>query len=275
MTTTIEWTRGDDGSPGVSWNPTRGCSRVSPGCVNCYAERQAGRFAGSGGPYEGLLHPTGAWNGRIRTVESALNAPYHWRKPRRVFVDSMSDLFHEAVPFDFIDKVFDTMLANPRHTFQILTKRPDRMSRYVKGHSRWKCERAKLPRHIWLGTSCEDQATADERIPTLTGIRTPVLFVSFEPMLGPIDPALICGINWAIIGGESGPGARSCAISWIDNLVRKCKSNLLPTFVKQLGANPVDDFGQRLPYIHQRKGNDMAEWPEHLRVREWPAVEER
>jgi protein gp37 len=293
--TSIQWTD-------RSWNPVRGCSRKSAGCINCYAEPIARRFSGPGLPYEGLVHPNGTWNGRIREVESALNEPLTWRKPARVFVNSMSDLFHENLSFDFIDKVFAMMTVAPQHTFQILTKRPERMLEYMK---RDKLCGGSLVENPWplpnvhLGVSVENQPTADERIPLLHQTPAAVRFVSFEPVIAPIDvqypesiwpkgppmccsgmdcgcmgkpiePPLIYGIGWAILGGESGPGARPCALGWLKDLVNDCKTWKVPVFVKQLGAKPTNREGEPCPHIHARKGDDMSEWPNELKVREWP-----
>ena len=184
---------------------------VSRGCESCYAMKQAHRFSGPGKPYAGLteLGPQGPrWNGKIRLVPEALEQPLHWWKPRRVFVNSMSDLFHEDVPFEFIDRVFAVMLCSPRQTFQILTKRPARMLQYMltdSGFGRsgyiWnaaykvtgiKVPKGKMPPpfpypHVWLGVSVENQATADERIPILLQTPAAVRWVSVEPLLGPVD----------------------------------------------------------------------------------------
>jgi protein gp37 len=204
-TSSIQWTD-------KTWNPVRGCSVVSPGCVNCYAMKQAHRFSGKGKPYHGLTKLTKAgpqWTGAVRTVESALLEPLSWRQPARVFVNSMSDLFHEGVPDAFIDQVFATMAAGHRHTYQVLTKRADRMRAYLSdpgleerihlasldrfGHTQdfdaqvdsWVYGRWPLP-NVWLGVSVENQKYADERIPQLLQTPAAVRFISAEPLLGPI-----------------------------------------------------------------------------------------
>lgn len=206
MPTKIEWT--DE-----TWNPVRGCSRVSEGCRNCYAEGVAARFTGAGMPYEGLITKTTkgpTWNGEIKLVPEKLDQPLRWTRPRRIFVNSMSDLFHPAVPDEFVDKVFAVMALAKQHTFQILTKRPDRMLRYFTHHfTRSKCSRKAsefsgkrdsegggdisvsdgpfpLP-NVWLGVSIEDQATADDRIPLLLKTPAAVRWISAEPLLGPVD----------------------------------------------------------------------------------------
>lgn len=232
----IEWTD-------RTWNPVRGCSIVSPGCVNCYAMKFAHRFNRPGGPYEGLTKATSAgpqWTGKVQLVESSLREPLSWRNPARVFVNSMSDLFHESVPDDFIDRVFSVMALVPRHTFQILTKRPSRMLSYLSKPERrsniafdvrkamdgWPKEYEiadavesgetwPLP-NVWLGVSCEDQERADERIPLLLETPAALRFVSAEPLLGPID-FVLNGIrvpNWDedwrynVLSGEEWAGPR-------------------------------------------------------------------
>ena len=311
----IEWTD-------RTWNPVRGCSIVSPGCVNCYAMTFAHRFNRPGGPYEGLTKATTAgpqWTGQVQLVESALREPLSWRKPARVFVNSMSDLFHESVPDDFIDRVFAVMALAQRHTFQILTKRPSRMSAYLSKLGRrsnvaWNIrttmdgwpreydivdaveseETWPLP-NVWLGVSCEDQQRADERIPLLLQTPAAVRFISAEPLLGPIDlrtggevtevghidwlrgfrgsEPKIPSIDWVICGGESGPKARPCDVRWLRSIVGQCKVSGVPVFVKQLGSAPIKVQAgivlDRL-WLTDRKGGDPSEWPEDLRVRQFP-----
>ncbi len=301
-----------------TWNPVRGCSIVSPGCINCYAMKQAHRFSGNGRAYKGLTKQTKAgpqWTGEIRTVESALDEPYCWKQPQRVFVNSMSDLFHEGVPFEFISEVFTTMWQNTRHTFQILTKRPERMLEFY----RWNY-RSMDPReaeadwlgcgpNIWLGVSCEDQQRADERIPLLLQTPAAVRFISAEPLLGPIS--LVHGVDWVIVGGESGPKARPCESAWIGRLVGQCVYADVPCFVKQVGAHVIvrndslatdrpaayddlwpeppegwddgtngnidrtDDGYQGAPiriFLKDSHGGDPSEWPADLRLREFPSA---
>jgi protein gp37 len=215
-TSSIEWTD-------RTWNPVRGCSVISPGCTNCYAMKQAHRFSGEGRAYFGLTKQTKAgpqWTGQIRCVDSALEEPLRWRTPSRIFVNSMSDLFHEDVPFDFVDRVFAVMTLAPQHTFQILTKRAERMRDYIRGIdgsaeraedlNRAACavadglserfcrsyalsvdtglQRAGWPLpNVWLGVSVENQKYADERIPLLQQTLAAIRFISYEPALGPIN----------------------------------------------------------------------------------------
>jgi len=202
--TGIEWTD-------ATWNPVRGCTRISPGCVNCYAESIAARFSGPGMPYEGLarMTPSGPrWTGKFRLVDRHLLDPLRWKKPRKVFVNSMSDLFHESMPDEWIDKVFAVMCMAKEHTFQVLTKRSRRMRDYFaqgmeKLTYRWGWEAQAImrsrgddatdkepkwpPSNVWLGVSVEDQANADKRLPDLIATPAAVRFVSYEPALGPVD----------------------------------------------------------------------------------------
>jgi protein gp37 len=204
--TTIEWCD-------KTWNPLRGCTRVSEGCKHCYAEKIAYRFSGPGHAFEGLAKKVGneaRWTGKVMLVEKELETPFSWKNPSKVFVNSVSDLFHESVPFDFIDEVFYTMALAERHTFQILTKRPERMLEYFRSVEErfrlqlgriWFSSGKYIARHygtdfleknwplknVWLGVSVEDQKTADERIPLLLQVPAAIRFLSCEPLLGPVD----------------------------------------------------------------------------------------
>lgn len=272
--TKIEWTHGE-GYVGRTWNPTLGCDKVSAGCTNCYAIRQAFRMACMGRPeYSGLTYQRADgsmnWTGQVNLMHSRLNAPFGWKEPSMVFVDSMSDLFHEDVPDAFIAEVFGTMAYSPEHIYQVLTKRPERMRRFV---SEWVDFRSVL-KNVWFGVSTEDQEQADARIPYLLDTPAAVRFLSVEPQLGDVElydfvgtrrPDNV-GIHWVITGGESGPGARPYDPQWAVSLIRQCRLLGVPVFVKQMGAKPV---GLKL---HSRKGNDWSEWPEELRVREFPKV---
>lgn len=381
--TKIEWT--DDNA---RWNPVVGCTRASRGCDNCYAvvmsnrldgmakaDRAAGRDPGKKANYEGLtvLNNRGDrhFNGTVRCVEDALTIPLGWKQPRVCFVNSMSDLFHKDVPFEFIDRVFAVMALCPQHTFQVLTKRPERMAKYLRtiadagsesdifdhlwdvagcivgGHAADKAFSAiewPLP-NVWLGTSVEDQDAADERIPHLLRCPAAIRFLSCEPLLGAVEmgPFLdgddlskcekcgyvnhidafdCCGadegklfcnqcgaegdhwatendrIDWVIVGGESGKGARPCNIDWIRSIVSQCRDAGTACFVKQLGERPVMDeeafYAETEPWRksllfagrwkgqtddgvigfsgHNKKGDKPHEWPADLRVREMPEV---
>lgn len=247
--TGIEWTD-------ATWNPTRGCTIVSEGCRNCYAMRQAHRHNRPGGAYEGLtrMTPTGPkWTGEVRAVYTKLSDPMKWSKPRMVFVDSMSDLFHERVMDSFIHDVFDVMTNASRHTYQILTKRPARMLDWA----RWWFRGRELAPNIWLGVSAEDQKAWDERVPLLRETPAAVRWVSAEPLLGPIVPVVL-DIDWLVVGGESGPGARPMDLSWATYLRDECKGARVPFFMKQLSQTS----GQ--PY------KDFNSFPPELQVREYP-----
>jgi protein gp37 len=237
----------------------------------------------------------------VELVEKHLMDPLHWKKPQRVFVNSMSDLFHEALPDEAIDRVFAVMALCPQHTFQVLTKRPERMNRYVSGkqHGRM-CKiarqipvrgekpNARFPlSNVWLGVSVEDQKTADERIPLLLQTPAAVRFVSYEPALGPVDfdetrdwltwnyvyrrnrmNGCMNTIDQVIVGGESGPGARPFNIEWARNVIAQCKDAGTKVFFKQAGSNPVLD-NNRL-HLNDRKGGDLSELPSDIGLREYP-----
>jgi protein gp37 len=311
-TSSIEWTD-------ATWNPVSGCTRVSAGCDNCYAVVMTRRLAkmGQAAKYGGLVNEGKRhFNGVVRTHEDALELPLSWKKPRRIFVNSMSDLFHRDVPFEFIDRVFAVAALTPRHTYQVLTKRPDRAAEYFAqltpdrlidvvafdyGEEAWmfagnwidgwsqprevpsdgnpldgSVKRWPLP-NVWIGTSVENQAAADERIPHLLSTPAAVRFLSCEPLLGPVDLRLYASgevlpsdrepfaeradlLHWVIVGGESGPHARPMDVEWARGLLQQCRDAEVPCFVKQLGGHPD-------------KRGDMAEWPEDLRVREMPVTD--
>ncbi len=375
----IEWT--DE-----TWNPVRGCSRISPGCEHCYAERQAIRQAGPGKPYEGLVR-TGKngprWTGKLAFDPVKLGEPLRWREPRRVFVNSMSDLFHPSLTDEQIAAVFGVMAASYGHTFQVLTKRADRMEAWFEWVKRrpaeltvpsqerssedidgrvgahYKpalyCQRSArrvqaeagpgtgkrvnpychtdwpLP-NVWIGVSVEDQKRATERLDRLARVPAVVRFASAEPLLEEVDlgpwlrPVPGCGhvgsdgccahpdnllpechrdvhcpagkyrgLDWVIVGGESGPGARRFDVMWARRIVDNCRASQVPVFVKQLGANPMASASassisvdRKLPgggrlslkmasfessttlCLRDGKGGDPSEWPEDLRVREYP-----
>jgi len=292
----------------ATWNPVRGCSKVSPGCKNCYAETFSERWRGiKGHPFEQGFD--------LRLVPEKLAEPLRWKKPRRIFVNSMSDLFHEDVHDEYIAVVFAVMAACPQHTFQVLTKRAERMGRWFmwmteSGYALCVAQRQPWPLpNVWLGVSVEDQQRAAERIPHLLSVPAALRFLSCEPLLGPVDlrpwlgnvvgfegtpgrPGVDAftvrpGTGWVIVGGESGPGARPFDLEWARGIVSQCKSARVPVFVKQVGAAPVSSdtgdylgrkqfmwqsgLAQRLAIrLNDRKGGDTAEWPEDIRVRQFP-----
>src|SRR5581483_8168946 len=222
--TSIEWTD-------ATWNPVAGCTVLSPGCTNCYAMRMAARLDAMSMPkYRGLTRKSGrrsVWTGKVRLDRTALEVPRRWRKPRKIFVNSMSDLFHEAVPAEFVADVWSVIETTPQHTYQILTKRPERMLEVTRS----------LPvlKNVWLGTSVESSDFVG-RIDTLRKIRASIKFVSFEPLLSSVANANLGGIQWAIVGGESGPRARPMAKGWVDEIEAMCREFDVAFFFKQWGG---------------------------------------
>lgn len=222
--TSIEWTD-------ATWNPVAGCTIVTAGCTNCYAMRMAARLDAMGAEkYRGLTRKSGkraVWTGHVRADAASLDVPRRWKKPRRVFVNSMSDLFHEKVPVAFVRRVWKVMEETPRHTYQILTKRPDRLKAVADSLPT-------LP-NVWLGASVEDDRVLD-RIDVLRTVPAAVRFVSFEPLIGSVRNARLRGIHWAIVGGESGPRARSMDPLWVDEIEALCRRTGTAFFFKQWGG---------------------------------------
>ena len=246
------------------------------------------------------------WTGRVELIPSKLDEPLRWRKPQRVFVNSMSDLFHESLSFKDISRVYGVMARAHWHTFQVLTKRPERRAEFFREGDRldqclgaafgigpsWRHAPSPpgdfawpLP-NVWEGTSIENQATADERIPLLLQTPAAKRFVSYEPALGPIDfdPWVTpCGcttvvehrrLDWVIVGGESGPGARPFDLAWARSTIRQCREAGVACFMKQWGAHPFDSEDRANAHVasrKDRKGGNPSEWPEDLMVREFPA----
>lgn len=234
--TSIEWTD-------ATWNPVAGCAIITPGCTNCYAMRMAARLEAMGvEKYQGLTRKSGdryIWTGKVKVDEASLDAPLRWRKPRKIFVNSMSDLFHEDVPAAFIARVWDVMRRTPQHTYQILTKRPERMRDVVP-----RIAESILP-NVWLGTSVEDSAVLG-RLDDLRGVPAHVRFVSFEPLIGSVAGADLTGISWAIVGGESGPRARPMAEEWVDEIYELCEDSRTAFFFKQWGGKNKKAAGRLL-----------------------------
>lgn len=224
--TSIEWTDS-------TWNPVAGCTVISAGCTNCYAMRMAARLeAMNVEKYNGLTRKSGrryVWTGRIRLDERALSIPLMWKKPRKIFVNSMSDLFHEDVPGEFVARVWSVMSETPRHTYQILTKRPDRLTKITKQQG--------LPNllNVWLGTSVEDGSVL-YRLDELRETSAAVRFVSFEPLIGSVAGAVLDGVHWAIVGGESGPRARPMKEKWVEEIHSLCLETGTAFFFKQWGG---------------------------------------
>jgi protein gp37 len=230
--TSIEWTD-------ATWNPVAGCTVLSPGCTNCYAMRMAARLDAMGtAKYRGLTRKSGrrfVWTGKIRLDRTALRIPKSWRKPRRIFVNSMSDLFHEAVPVNFVADVWAVMSSTPWHTYQILTKRPDRMAEQTRS----------LPvlGNVWLGTSVENVDYLS-RIDDLRTVNASIRFVSFEPLLGSVGEPDLRKIDWVIVGGESGPRSRPMLEEWVDGIEIACRRSGTAFFFKQWGGVRKHETGR-------------------------------
>jgi len=251
----------------ATWNPVRGCSRVSPGCGGanheggCYAEKIAARFSGPGQPYEGFARRTpngGQWTGKLALVEESLDLPLRWKRPRRIFVNSMSDLFHEALPDAAIDQVLEVIGAcddqDRGHIFQILTKRGVRQRDYMRSaraydawNRRCMAQEAWPPRNIWLGVSVEDQERK-HRIDELRATPAAIRFLSLEPLLEDLGAIDLTGIHWVIVGGESGPRARPMHPDWARSLRDQCQAAGVAFFFKQWGEWIA---GDDLPSEHQ------------------------
>lgn len=234
--TSIEWTD-------VTWNPIAGCTIATSGCTNCYAMRMAARLEAMGvGKYAGLTRKSGGrakWTGKITLDRDSLAVPLTWKKPRRVFVNSMSDLFHPDVPVEFIADVWDTMARTKQHTYQILTKRPERMAEVLSS------VRFKILPNVWLGTSVEDGRVI-HRIDALRAVPAIVRFVSFEPLIGSVGSANLSGVHWAIVGGESGPKARPMESLWVDEIEGICRRHAVAFFFKQWGGANKKAAGRTL-----------------------------
>jgi len=239
----IEWTES-------TWNPVVGCTKVSAGCEHCYAERMAKRLAamaradtaadrnpGRKANYLQVINARGRWNGKIALDHHAVEDPLRWRSPRTVFVNSMSDLFHPRVPFDFIRRMFEVMSRCPQHTFQVLTKRPEAAAERV--------HQLQWTSNIWLGTSVENALVA-HRIASLRQTGARLKFLSLEPLLGPIPRLALTGIDWVIVGGESGPGARPMKPEWVRRIRDRCLAQGVPFFFKQWGGVNKKRTGRRL-----------------------------
>jgi len=234
----IEWTD-------ATWNPVRGCSKISPGCLHCYAETFAERFRGvPGHPFE--------FGFDLRLVPEKLGDPIRWSKPKKIFVNSMSDLFHEQVPTDFIRDVFEVMADTPQHTYQVLTKRSRRLAKMA--------DCLPWPANVWMGVSVENHRYRF-RIDHLREVPAAVRFLSAEPLLGPLRKLELEGIAWVIVGGESGPGARPMDHCWATDIRDRCVDSGVAFFFKQWGGRTPKAGGRELD------GRTWDETPEVLPVR--------
>jgi len=234
----IEWTES-------TWNPVTGCTKVSPGCKNCYAERLALRLRAMGQPnyakgFDLAIHPL------------ALELPLHWKKPQVIFVNSMSDLFHRGIPLEYVQRVFDVMRRASWHTFQVLTKRSDRLAK-VDPHLQWH-------ENIWMGVSVESEQYL-QRVDDLRRCHAQVKFLSLEPLLGPLPGLSLEGVDWVIVGGESGPGARPMDVRWVAQIQEMCKRARVPFFFKQWGGVQKSKAGRLL------KGRTWDEMPVQMASR--------
>jgi protein gp37 len=219
----IEWTE-------LTWNPVTGCTKISQGCKNCYAERMAKRLHAMGSEryrneFNITLHP------------DLIDVPKRWRSPRLVFVNSMSDLFHPEIPAAYITQVFQTMVDCPQHTFQVLTKRSDRLAELAP--------KLPWPDNVWMGTSVE-HSRVTHRIRHLQTVPAAVRFLSCEPLIGPLEKLPLKGINWVIVGGESGPRARPMQRQWVQSILKQCRAAGVPFFFKQWGGPRKDLTGRVL-----------------------------
>lgn len=303
----IQWTE-------QTWNPVVGCTILSPGCTNCYAMRMAARLelmSAKLGHYQGLTKKVkgkAVWTGKLALAsENIIDAPLRRKKPTIYFVNSMSDLFHEDMPLEWIDRIWNVMVKAHRehgHIFQVLTKRPAVMRRALGPDGiGWYAVEKPVPfpePGIWLGTSVERQKEANERIPELLMTPAVVRFLSVEPLLEAVDLTRIAqggnlidalsasiglrtdrgdqhihfprhpreSINWTIVGGESGHGARPFPVDAARDIVKQCKAAGVPVFVKQMGSRPM--FGTIPTRLKDSKGGDMSEWPVDLQVRQMP-----
>lgn len=247
--TAIEWTD-------QTWNPVVGCSAVSPGCTNCYAIRMATRMSENPATpqYHGTVRRSGnrmVWTGKISVVEKKLNEPYKWRTPRMVFVNSMSDLFHDDIPVEVVHRVFDVMRDTPQHTYQVLTKRHVRLME-MANHLPW-------PHNVWMGVSVENEDFLS-RVSALRDVPAAIRFLSLEPLLGSLPSLKLSGIHWVIVGGESGHGARPCKEEWVRLIRDKCVANNVPFFFKQWGGVRPKSGGKVID------GREWCEFPKATHV---------
>jgi len=228
---TIEWTE-------ATWNPVTGCSKISQGCKNCYAERLANRLR-----LMGASRYQAGFN--LRLHPDLLELPKTWKKSKLVFVNSMSDLFHKDVPEEFIARVFDTMAECPQHQFQVLTKRSSRLASLAA--------RLHWPSNVWMGVSVEDSRVT-HRIEELRLVPAAIRFLSIEPLIGSVGKVNLAGIHWVIVGGESGPNARKMEVAWVEEIFRQCRAASVPFFFKQWGGVRKDLTGRLL---HDRTYDEM------------------
>lgn len=235
--TKIEWTE-------ATWNPTTGCTKISSGCVNCYAEKMAHRLKAMGA----VKYSNGF---KVTLHENCLSEPYNWKKPKVIFVNSMSDLFHERIPYEFIEKVFKVMNQNPQHIFQVLTKRAERL--YELNHQ------LSWTSNIWMGVSVEN-IESKKRIDLLRNTNSAIKFLSCEPLISDLKTIDLKGINWVIVGGESGPKARPMHEDWVLNIFQQCKDSDIPFFFKQWGGVNKKKNGKELKGVIYQEMPEIVEF---------------
>jgi protein gp37 len=254
--TSIEWTD-------ATWNPVAGCTVLTAGCTNCYAMRMAARLDAMGvAKYKGLTRRSGGrsvWTGKVRVDEKLLDTPKAWSKPRKVFVNSMSDLFHEDVPLEFIQRVWKVMKDTPRHTYQILTKRPERMADVLSKKP------FEVLANVWLGTSVEDGRVL-HRLDEIRRVPAAIRFVSLEPLIGSVAVGDFTDIQWAIVGGESGPRAREMKSEWVEEIQDMCIRSGTAFFFKQWGGVRPKSGGRML------NGKEWNQYPSTNRESERATV---
>jgi protein gp37 len=247
----IEWTD-------ATWNPVAGCTPVSAGCKHCYAARMALRLThmpnGTGQKYKGTATRTRGglpvFTGTIRLDRESLDLPHTWRSPRMIFVNSMSDVFHEDVPLYYVKEIFDVMRTCPQHTFQVLTKRPERAAELAR--------QLPWPSNVWMGTSVEDERVLD-RVDALRQIPASIRFLSCEPLIGPLNGLSLREVHWVIVGGESGPGARPMEEQWVLQIKRLCTRHDVAFFFKQWGGVNKKANGRTL------QGKEWSHFPMSIR----------
>jgi protein gp37 len=277
--TGIEWTD-------ATWPIVQGCDYESPGCTNCYAVPLIWRLAHNpnpkiSGPLRGLVEERKGklvWTGKVALREDRLEAPLTWVQARKIFVPSHGDIFHDSVPDAFLDKIFAVMMICPHHTFQVLTKRPQRMRDYIRSNTARDCAlRAGGPwplPNVWLGTSVEDQARAESRRQPMAELAAEgwLTWVSYEPALERVEWKGWEFLKWMVIGGESGPNARRFHLTWMALALEWAQERNIAVFDKQVGSYAVAGPSHRRFLTEDRKGGDMAEWPADLRIREFPTT---
>jgi protein gp37 len=283
----VEWSH-VPGYTGETWNILAGCKDVSPGCLNCYAKRVSHSFETGENPkmqdyFWGTTHTPSKWTGKVNLLSDRLSQPASWKTPRSVFVCSLSDLFNESVPDDFIDQAIGQMALAEKHLFMVLTKRIERAAAYWQDlATRWdalfSASGVSLfaptpfpPKNIWFGTSIENNKVLSERLEPLISIDCRVRFLSIEPLLEPLTlapyAAMLKHVRWVIVGGESGANARPFRVEWAEQIQHFCHSQMIPFFMKQLGDLSLYKSGR---IFAGKRGHDVDKFPASIQIREFP-----